>query len=191
MLPFFSLLQSCPLQWPRFSFLPSFRVYIYPVSRIRNPRFTLMPSFIGHFSLFTLIYGLRIVWNYRPQMRCWEWTAGSVQAAGWTWRRLQFGWRGKIFVLSFVKCIAGAFLTFVFLWYFFFRIPWLFRLLSSVQEGITALMRAAKEGHAEVCRLLVEHGANSNAVDNVREGQRGDCIQSFNCVKDVTVVSQH
>ena len=36
------------------------------------------------------------------------------------------------------------------------------------QYGYTALTLAAQQGHTEACRLLVEHGANSDEVDMVR-----------------------
>ena len=44
------------------------------------------------------------------------------------------------------------------------------RLCCVVKDGHTALMLAAKGGHEEVCRLLLNRGANANAADPVGVG---------------------
>ena len=44
------------------------------------------------------------------------------------------------------------------------------RLCCFVKDGYTALMLAAKGGHEEVCRLLLNRGATSNAADPVGVG---------------------
>ena len=36
-----------------------------------------------------------------------------------------------------------------------------------VKDGDTALMLAAKGGHEEICRLLLNRGANANVTDTV------------------------
>ena len=37
-----------------------------------------------------------------------------------------------------------------------------------IQDGWTALMAAAQNGHREVVELLLQHGADANAKDKVR-----------------------
>ena len=37
-----------------------------------------------------------------------------------------------------------------------------------IQDGWTALMRASAEGHTAVVELLLQHGADVNAKDEVR-----------------------
>ena len=44
------------------------------------------------------------------------------------------------------------------------------RVCSVVKDGSTALMMAAKGGHEECCRLLLNRGANANAADPVGVG---------------------
>ena len=39
--------------------------------------------------------------------------------------------------------------------------------LSTLQDGFSPLHMAAQEGHLDVCRLLIEQGANINSQDKV------------------------
>ncbi len=52
------------------------------------------------------------------------------------------------------------------------------------QQGRTALMRAARGGHAECTRVLIEAGANIHAADEVRVIYRSLwlCMPSVSCV---------
>ena len=43
--------------------------------------------------------------------------------------------------------------------------------MSSTQYGRTALHEAAKEGHTELCRYLIEKGALSGAADKVNNNE--------------------
>ena len=45
-----------------------------------------------------------------------------------------------------------------------------------MQYGRTALHEAAREGHAQVCRYLIEMGANLSATDKV--SKRASCLQN-------------
>ncbi len=49
---------------------------------------------------------------------------------------------------------------------------------SSKGDGVTPLMHAAAEGNFELCKFLVEHGANIEAVDNM--GRR---VRDYVCIK--------
>ncbi len=37
-----------------------------------------------------------------------------------------------------------------------------------IQDGSTALFMAADSGYADICKLLVEHGASVNTTEDVR-----------------------
>ena len=62
-------------------------------------------------------------------------------------------------------------------WYLF-----VFNCLSSldtVQDGFTALLVAAQEGHCEIVRMLLEAKAAVNMKNNVSESWSSDCICSL------------
>ena len=46
-----------------------------------------------------------------------------------------------------------------------------------VQWGCTVLMQAVDNGHTEVCRLLLDHGADVNVADSVRASKQS--IQGY------------
>ena len=55
--------------------------------------------------------------------------------------------------------------------------------LDSVQDGYTALLIAAQEGHCGIVRMLVEAKANVNMKDNVSENRSFALAESStNCV---------
>ena len=59
--------------------------------------------------------------------------------------------------------------------------------LDSVQDGFTALLVAAQEGHCSVVRMLLEAKADVNMKNNVSESCSSDVVcalaeSSINCV---------
>lgn len=50
------------------------------------------------------------------------------------------------------------------------RFHFLLACLFSHEWGVTAFMKAAENGHIEVCKWLFDHGADANMTDVVRVG---------------------